>query len=211
MREFWMEWRRSGNARTRQGNLKQPTRQNALNWVSAAWKSVAEGIVVHSFLCCGISNSLDGSEDCHIHDRIPTVDDDSEGDGEGEEEDQEVVDGLEVLDEEEEAMVEKQQWKGKRRWRRQQWKGKRLWRRCQRRNNCDQFYFFSFDCFAFSLFTLLKPLSADALVPRANYRAVWKLGCRVQTNEDFYRVSAHPSILVAECLSAHGRCIGTLR
>ena len=70
MREFWMEWRRSGNARTRQGNLKQCTRENALNWVSAVWKSIAEGIVVHSFLCCGMSNSLDGSEDCHIRDCI---------------------------------------------------------------------------------------------------------------------------------------------
>ena len=105
MRELWMEWRKSGNARTRQGNLKQPTRQNALNWVAAAWESIAEGIVVHSFLCCGISSSLDGSEGCHIRDCIPTVDDDSDGDGEGEEEDEE-VDWLGVLDEEEEATVE---------------------------------------------------------------------------------------------------------
>ena len=41
--------------------------------------------------------------------------------------------------------------------------------------------------------------------------AVCKLGCRVQTNRGFYRASAHPSILVAEYLSAHGRSIGTLQ
>ena len=49
MRELWMEWRRSGSTcRTRTGNLKQPTRQDAINWVSAAWEAVAEDIVAHS-------------------------------------------------------------------------------------------------------------------------------------------------------------------
>ena len=44
-----MEWRRSGSTcRTRTGNLKQPTRQDAINWVSAAWEAVAEDIVAHS-------------------------------------------------------------------------------------------------------------------------------------------------------------------
>ena len=92
MRELWMEW--SSTCRTSIGNLKQPTRQDAINWVSAAWEAVAEDIVAHSFLSCGISNSLDGSEDCHIRDVIPTdVVEESEG---------EEVDGLGEMENEEE-------------------------------------------------------------------------------------------------------------
>ena len=102
MRELWMEWRRSGSTcRTRMGNLKQPTRQDSINWVSAAWEAVAEDIVAYSFLSCGISNSLDGSEDCHIRDVIPTdVEEESEGE-EGLDGDEE-VDGLGEMENEEE-------------------------------------------------------------------------------------------------------------
>ena len=34
----------------------------------------SEVIIANSFLCCGISNSMDDSEDCHIRDCIPTAD-----------------------------------------------------------------------------------------------------------------------------------------
>ena len=88
-----------GTCRTRMGNLRQPTRQDAINWVSAAWEAVAEDIVAHSFLSCGISNSLDGSEDCHIRDVIPTdVDEESEGE-EGLDGGEEGLDGDEEVDE----------------------------------------------------------------------------------------------------------------
>ena len=38
-------------------------------------------IVANSFLCCGFSNSLEGSENCHIRDCIPTAEEEkSDGD-----------------------------------------------------------------------------------------------------------------------------------
>ena len=48
---------------TNQGNLKQPTRQDIINWVSKAWESIKKEIIVKSLLECGIANALDGTED----------------------------------------------------------------------------------------------------------------------------------------------------
>ena len=62
LRKQWTEWREA-EQRTPQGNLKMATRQEVINWVSVAWSKVTEETVVKSFKYCGISNSLDGSED----------------------------------------------------------------------------------------------------------------------------------------------------
>ena len=59
----WIKWRRTPAARTPQGRLKIPTRQNVLDWVSAAWESIDPEIITSAFLKCGISNAVDGSED----------------------------------------------------------------------------------------------------------------------------------------------------
>ncbi len=67
-----MDARRSGFV-TKSGNLKQPTRQYAIDWVSAAWKSIKTETIVHSFLVCGISNALDGSEDGLASRDIPKI------------------------------------------------------------------------------------------------------------------------------------------
>lgn len=40
MRASWQEWMREDRAKTTMGNLKQPTRQDVLNWVSKAWESI---------------------------------------------------------------------------------------------------------------------------------------------------------------------------
>lgn len=84
MRELWTEWRRNGSScRTKKGNLKQPTRQDAINWVSIAWGSISIDIITKSFLHCGIANEIDGSEDHFIRDSIPSClseRDDSEDD-----------------------------------------------------------------------------------------------------------------------------------
>ena len=53
------------------GNLKQPTRQDIMNWVSKAWYSIKQETLVRSFLVCGISNALDGSEDDFTSDDVP--------------------------------------------------------------------------------------------------------------------------------------------
>ena len=62
--------------RNNNGNLIQPTRQDVINWVSRAWREISEETIVKSFLRCGISNSLDGSQDDEVSDDIPSADED---------------------------------------------------------------------------------------------------------------------------------------
>ena len=37
-------------AKTKKGNLKQPSHQDAINWVSKAWESIKLETLTHSFL-----------------------------------------------------------------------------------------------------------------------------------------------------------------
>ncbi|CAI7840608.1 unnamed protein product [Closterium sp. NIES-53] len=48
---------------TAAGNLKKPSAEIVLRWVSQAWKAVPADLIKHAFLTCGISKQLDGSED----------------------------------------------------------------------------------------------------------------------------------------------------
>jgi len=41
---------REGQAKTKMGNLKQPTRQDVINWVSKDWDSIKQETIVNSFL-----------------------------------------------------------------------------------------------------------------------------------------------------------------
>ena len=68
------KWMRQDRPTTAAGNLKQPTRQDAINWVSQAWDSIGTETIVKSFLVCGISNSLDGTQDDIVSDDIPDAD-----------------------------------------------------------------------------------------------------------------------------------------
>lgn len=47
--------------------MKRPTITQVCEWVKRSWDSVKEEIVVQSFKKCGISNALDGSEDCILY------------------------------------------------------------------------------------------------------------------------------------------------
>ena len=53
--------------------MKQPTHQDTINWVSKAWDSIKLETLTHSFLLCGISNALDGSQDDLVSDDLPSV------------------------------------------------------------------------------------------------------------------------------------------
>ena len=81
MRDCWQEWIKQERPKTKAGNLKQPTWQDVVNWVSFAWSSIKEETTVHSFLVCGISNGLDGSEDDMASSDIPSVDSEHEDEG----------------------------------------------------------------------------------------------------------------------------------
>ena len=74
IRQSWEEWMRMPRALTKQGNLKQPTRQDVIGWVSKAWRGIRVDLLVKSFLVCGISNSLDDSQDDLVCDKVPAVD-----------------------------------------------------------------------------------------------------------------------------------------
>ena len=54
-----------------QGNLRHPTQQEVLMWVSEEWDSISNDIIIHAFLHRGIANTLDGSENDQIQHNIP--------------------------------------------------------------------------------------------------------------------------------------------
>ena len=77
--EEWIKWRRTPASRKPDGRMINPTRQLVINWVSTAWESISVEIITKSFLTCGISNALDGSEDHLIREEIPKdIDEDKE-------------------------------------------------------------------------------------------------------------------------------------
>ncbi|CAI7805372.1 unnamed protein product [Closterium sp. NIES-54] len=45
------------------GNIRKPPLELTLKWISKAWKAVPKELIQRSFLTCGISNALDGSQD----------------------------------------------------------------------------------------------------------------------------------------------------
>ncbi|CAI7918446.1 unnamed protein product [Closterium sp. NIES-54] len=49
---------------TKAGNLKKPPPEVVVRWISRAWKAVPADLIKRAVLTCGISNALDGSEDC---------------------------------------------------------------------------------------------------------------------------------------------------
>ncbi|CAI7900337.1 unnamed protein product [Closterium sp. NIES-53] len=53
------------------GNRRKPPPELTLKWISKAWKAVPKELIQRSFITCGISNALDGSQDnlCMQHRR----------------------------------------------------------------------------------------------------------------------------------------------
>ena len=74
IRQSWEKWMRKPRGLTKMGNLKQPTWPDVINWVSKAWREIRVGLLWKSFLVCGISNALNGSQDDHVCDKVPIVD-----------------------------------------------------------------------------------------------------------------------------------------
>ncbi|GES73260.1 pogo transposable element with KRAB domain [Rhizophagus clarus] len=53
---------------TPSGKIKRPTYSLVANWIKESWDSMDTNMIKRSFKCCGVSNSLDGSEDNLIFD-----------------------------------------------------------------------------------------------------------------------------------------------
>jgi len=78
MRRQWTRWFETHDERTPAGNLRQPSRQQVINWVSQAWRDIPEDMIRRAFLRCGISNALDGTQDDQCRDEIPHPDEQDE-------------------------------------------------------------------------------------------------------------------------------------
>ena len=75
------------------GKQKAPSRNLVLRWVHEAWREIPVEMVAKSFKTCGISNSLDGTEDNELYnEEAHEIDDkeennefvmESEGEGDG--------------------------------------------------------------------------------------------------------------------------------
>jgi len=67
-RELYNKWLSSGEKSfTPAGNVRTPDKMLCLEWVKQAWSQVSSEVVVNSFKACGISVSVDGTEDHLIH------------------------------------------------------------------------------------------------------------------------------------------------
>lgn len=67
-REKYQEWMLNNEQEyTESGNMKAPPLTNVLTWIESSWKEISKESIVKSFLSCGISNYLDGSQDHLIH------------------------------------------------------------------------------------------------------------------------------------------------
>lgn len=64
VKEIWMKWMAEGvHQFTAGGRQKKPSEELICSWIAQAWQSIPEEMIVRSFLKCGISNNLDGTED----------------------------------------------------------------------------------------------------------------------------------------------------
>ena len=50
MESLWVSWFQYRSELTPKGNLKLPTRQNAIDWVSTAWAGILISIIEESFV-----------------------------------------------------------------------------------------------------------------------------------------------------------------
>lgn len=67
-KEKYNKWMVEGEKTyTKAGNVRAPSKLLCLQWVKESWDSVSSDIVKKSFRSCGISVSIDGTEDSEIH------------------------------------------------------------------------------------------------------------------------------------------------
>ena len=71
LRKEWHLWMSNGGAGcTAAGNLCRARIGDVCGWVKRAWENISNNIIICSFKKCGISNTLDESEDDAIYEEI---------------------------------------------------------------------------------------------------------------------------------------------
>ena len=65
MKEQYTEWMAGDDdkSRTAAGNLRAPSKELLARWVVASWQKLSPELIKKSFLSCGLTNAVDGSED----------------------------------------------------------------------------------------------------------------------------------------------------
>jgi len=87
VRKLWNDWMASDEPKptTKGGNIMKPDITLVAEWVKAAWDSMPPEMIRKSFLKCGISNAMDGSEDDAVYSGLVAKDkDDSDNESETE-------------------------------------------------------------------------------------------------------------------------------
>ena len=81
VRKQWMQWMADGiHEFTATGRQKKASEELICLWISQAWNAIPSEMIAASFLKCGITNNLDGSEDELVYnstDNIHELDDSS--------------------------------------------------------------------------------------------------------------------------------------
>ena len=79
VRKRWMEWTANGiHEFTATGHQKKPSEELICLWIADAWREILTDMIESSFLKCGITNRLDGSEDHLVYEtNDELVDDDT--------------------------------------------------------------------------------------------------------------------------------------
>ena len=64
VRKQWMQWMADGiHEFTATGHQKKASEELICSWISQAWNAIPSEMIAASFLKCGITNNLDGSQD----------------------------------------------------------------------------------------------------------------------------------------------------
>ena len=59
---------------TASGRQKKPSEELICSWISQAWNDISAEMITASFLKCGITNNLDGSQDDLVYDSTEDTD-----------------------------------------------------------------------------------------------------------------------------------------
>ena len=71
VRKQWMQWMADGiHEFTATGWQKKASEELICSWILQAWKAIPSEMIAASFLKCGITNNLDGSEDELVYNSI---------------------------------------------------------------------------------------------------------------------------------------------
>lgn len=75
VRRQWMQWMAEGiHELTATGRQKKASEELICSWISQAWNDIPAEMITSSFLKCGITNNLDGSEDDLVYNSAADTD-----------------------------------------------------------------------------------------------------------------------------------------